>query len=200
MRLTCIRRAIGRIPSMRASSPRMWPTNPLSVHCRAQKEAGAIRARPYSKRQVAGWVRRCRLPAVHSTEEKKWTVEVLSYWVGGVLRLRNTLGQAFAFCLGAVSARSVHALGRTPPQSKALKVKSGSDTTTYTNENEVGGCAKGGLRRNEEEPELGEGCLPSPKQEPPRAPLSRAECEEQAAQRNKEFVALAETARGGCRG
>ena len=69
-----------------------------------------------------------------------------------------------------------------------------------TNENEERGCAKGGLRRNEEEPELGEGCLPSPKQEPPRAPLSRAECEEQAAQRNKEFVALAETARGGCRG
>ena len=82
MRLTCIRRAIGRIPSMRASSPRMWPTNPLSVHCRAQKEAGAIRARPCSKRRVAGRVRRCRLPAVHSTEEKKWPVEVLSYWAG----------------------------------------------------------------------------------------------------------------------
>ena len=42
------------------------------------------------------------------------------------------------------------------------------------NENEEGGCAKGGLRRNEEEPELGEGCLPSPKQEPPRATRQQA--------------------------
>jgi hypothetical protein len=38
------------------------------------------------------------------------------------------------------------------------------------NENEERGCAKGGLRRNEEEPELGRGFLPLPKQEPPRAP------------------------------
>ena len=42
----------------------------------------------------------------------------------------------------------------------------------------------GGLRRNEEEPELGEGFLPSPKQEPPRAPLRRAECEDKAALTN----------------
>ena len=53
------------------------------------------------------------------------------------------------------------------PQSKAQNLE---HSTTYTNENEEGGCAKGGLRRNEEEPELGEGFLPSPKQEPPRAP------------------------------
>ncbi|KKW41087.1 MAG: hypothetical protein UY91_C0027G0017 [Parcubacteria group bacterium GW2011_GWB1_55_9] len=42
----------------------------------------------------------------------------------------------------------------------------------------------GGLRRHEEEPELGRGFLPLPKQEPPRAPLSRAECEDKAAQTN----------------
>ena len=167
MRLTCIRRAIGRIPSMRASSPRMWPTNPLSVHCRAQKEAGAIRARPCSKRRVAGRVRRCRLPAVHSTEEKKWPVEVLSYWVGEVRVYSHGLGASICISPRAVSARSVHALGRTPPRSKA---RNREHTTTYTNENEEGGCAKGGLRRNEEEPELGRGFLPLPKQEPPRAP------------------------------
>ena len=41
-----------------------------------------------------------------------------------------------------------------------------------------------GIRRNEDEEELGGGFLPPTKQEPPRAPLSRAECEEQAAQTN----------------
>ena len=44
-----------------------------------------------------------------------------------------------------------------------------------TNENEEGGCANGGLRWNEEEPELGRGFLPIPKQEPPRATLFRYE-------------------------
>ena len=42
----------------------------------------------------------------------------------------------------------------------------------------------GGLRRNEEEPELGEGFLPSPKQEPPRALAGKRECEDKAAQKN----------------
>ena len=42
----------------------------------------------------------------------------------------------------------------------------------------------GGIRRNEDEPELGRGFLSLPKQEPPRAPLSRAECEDKAAQTN----------------
>ena len=110
------------------------------------------------------------------------------------------LGQAFAFSLGLFPLGASTALGRAPHSNTEKKVPSGSDTTTYTNEMEEGGCAKGGLRRNEEEPELGEGILPSPKQEPPRAPLSRAECEEQAAPRNEALVALAETARGGCRG
>ena len=38
-----------------------------------------------------------------------------------------------------------------------------------------------GTRMN---PELGRGFLPLPKQEPPRAPLSRAECEDKAALMN----------------
>ena len=41
-----------------------------------------------------------------------------------------------------------------------------------------------GIRRNEDEEELGGGLLSPPKQEPPRAPLSRAECEDKAALMN----------------
>ena len=55
-----------------------------------------------------------------------------------------------------------------PSRSHGIKKRKRQDK--LGNENEEGGCAKGGLRRNEEEPELGEGCLPSPKQEPPLAP------------------------------
>ena len=95
---------------------------------------------------------------------------------------------------------SVHGEGRAPTLNEVTHLSKRKRQDKHTNENEEGGCAKGGLRRNEEEPELGEGFLPSPKQEPPRAPASKQECEDKAAQRNKEFVALAETARGGCRG
>jgi len=42
----------------------------------------------------------------------------------------------------------------------------------------------GGIRRNEDEPELGRGFLSLPKQEPPRAPASKQECEDKAAQTN----------------
>ena len=78
----------------------------------------------------------------------------------------------------------VHGEGRAPTLNEVGRARSGSDTTTYTNENEEGGCAKGGIRRNEDEPELGEGFLPSPKQEPPRAVASKRLCEDKAAQTN----------------
>ena len=41
-----------------------------------------------------------------------------------------------------------------------------------------------GIRRDEDEEELGEGLLPSPKQEPPRAAASKRLCEDKAAQTN----------------
>jgi len=89
--------------------------------------------------------------------------------VGGVPRLRGTLGQAFAFRLGLFPLGASMRLDELLP-SRRQETKKRKRHYTLTNENEEGGCAKGGLRRNEEEPELGEGFLPSPKQEPPRAP------------------------------
>jgi len=49
------------------------------------------------------------------------------------------------------------AKGRAPQREEDTHSQSGSDTANLSNENEKGGCAMGGLRRNEEEPELGEG-------------------------------------------
>jgi hypothetical protein len=72
-----------------------------------------------------------KAPTAHSLQRrgrvfKNLKVESLLARSGGEsLRvLTQTLGQAFAFCLGAVSARSVHALGRTPPQSGAKRAVS----------------------------------------------------------------------------
>ncbi len=70
----------------------------------------------------------------------------------------------------AVSARSVHCAWTSASPEYRHWVSKRKRHHPLTTENEEGGCAKGGLRRNEEEPELGEGTLPSPKQEPPRAP------------------------------
>ena len=77
--------------------------------------------------------------------------------VGEVRVYSHGLGASICIPPRAVSARSVHALGRTPPQSKAQKLK---PSTTHTNENEEGGLCEGGLRRNEEESEAG-GRIPS---------------------------------------
>ncbi|OGN15304.1 MAG: hypothetical protein A3B99_05485 [Candidatus Yanofskybacteria bacterium RIFCSPHIGHO2_02_FULL_44_12b] len=82
------------------------------------------------------------------------------------------MGQAFAFASGlfplGVQWRRTSA---DPHRSRADEKRKRQDK--HTNENEERGCAKGGLRRNEEEPELGRGFLPLPKQEPPRAPDRR---------------------------
>ena len=47
--------------------------------------------------------------------------------VGKSASLRADLGQAFAFSLGAVSARSVHGEGRAPTLIEVGRVRSGSD-------------------------------------------------------------------------
>ena len=95
--------------------------------------------------------------------------------VGEVRVYSHGLGASICIPPRAVSARSVHALGRTPPQSKAQKLK---PSTTHTNENEEGGLCEGGLRRNEEESEAGGGFLPPPNSCLPEHPPAGGKCEE----------------------
>ena len=104
--------------------------------------------------------------------------------VGGVRSSSSGLGASICICLGAVSAwRPWRRTSADLHRRHGIKKRKRQDK--HKNENEKGGCAMGGLRRNEEEPGAG-GRIPSFPQTraaPSSRPAGR-ECEDKAALTN----------------